>query len=74
MRTCVLFFDRLSLPVFLLLVLFLFQLYLMSNWAPDEFSMEKSYVRPHLGRMVTLDYVTPLTDCESKDMELTGRR
>ena len=53
------------------LVLFLFQLYLMSNSAPDEFSIEDPLCNSSLGSMVTLDYVTPLTGHEPKEMELT---
>ena len=48
-------------PSFYFLVLFLFQLYLMSNSAPDEFSIEDPLCNSSLGSMVTLDYVTPLT-------------
>ena len=48
-------------PAFYFLVLFLFQLYLMSNSAPDEFSIEDPLCNSSLGSMVTLDYVTPLT-------------
>ena len=48
-------------PSFYFLVLFFFQLYLMSNSAPDEFSIEDPLCNSSLGSMVTLDYVTPLT-------------
>ena len=48
-------------PSFYFLVLFLFPLYLMSNSAPDEFSIEDPLCNSSLGSMVTLDYVTPLT-------------
>ena len=48
-------------PSFYFLVLFLFQLYLMSNSAPDEFSIKDPLCNSSLGSMVTLDYVTPLT-------------
>ena len=48
-------------PSFYFLVLFLFQLYLMSNSVPDEFSIEDPLCNSSLGSMVTLDYVTPLT-------------
>ena len=58
-------------PSFYFLVLFLFQLYLMSNSAPDEFSIEDPLCNSSLGSMVTLDYVTPLTGYEPKEMELT---
>ena len=57
--------------VFYLVSLFLFQLYLMSNSAPDEFSIENPLCNSSLGSMVTLDYVTPLTGYEPKEMELT---
>ena len=46
-------------PSFYFLVLFLFQLYLMSNSAPDEFSIEDPLCNSSLESMVTLDYVTP---------------
>ena len=58
-------------PSFYFLVLFSFQLYLMSNSAPDEFSIEDPLCNSSLGSMVTLDYVTPLTGYEPKEMELT---
>ena len=48
-------------PSFYFLVLFFFQPYLMSNSAPDEFSIEDPLCNSSLGSMVTLDYVTPLT-------------
>ena len=50
---------------------FLFQLYLMSTSAPDEISIEDPLCNSSLGSMVTLDYVTPLTGYEPKEMELT---
>ena len=43
----------------------------MSIPAPDEISMEDLLCDSSLGSMVTLDYVTPLTGYEPKDMELT---
>ena len=62
--------PRVSL--FLLLLLFLFQLYLMSTSAPDEMSVENPLCDSSLGSMVTSDYVTPLTGYEpKKDMDLT---
>ena len=51
-------------PSFYFLVLFLFQLYLMSDSAPDEFSIEDPLCNSSLGSMVTLDCVTPLTNWE----------
>ena len=42
----------------------------MSNSAPDEFSIEDHLCNSSLGSMVTLDYVTPLTGYEPKEMEL----
>ena len=52
---------------------FLFQLYLMSIPAPDEISIEDPLCNSSLGSMVTLDYVTPLTDSDvagsSKDTQ-----
>ena len=43
----------------------------MSNSAPDEISIEDPLCNSSLGSMVTLDYVTPLTGHEPKEMELT---
>ena len=43
----------------------------MSNSAPDEISIEDPLCNSSLGSMVTLDYVTPLTGYEPKEMELT---
>ena len=43
----------------------------MSNSAPDEISIEAPLCNSSLGSMVTLDYVTPLTGYEPKEMELT---
>ena len=43
----------------------------MSIPAPDEMSMEDPMCDSSLGSMVTLDYVTPLTGYEPKDMDLT---
>ena len=42
----------------------------MSILALDEISMEDPLCNSSLGSMVTLDYVTPLTGYEPKDMEL----
>ena len=63
MRTCVLSLEwslltRLSTSS----IQFLFQLYLMSIPAPDEISIEDPLCNSSLGSMVTLDYVTPLTE------------
>ena len=58
-------------PSLYFFLLFLFQLYLMSISAPDEMSMEDPLCDSSLGSMVTLDYVTPLTGYEPKDMDLT---
>ena len=55
-------------PSFHFLVLFLFQLYLMSNSAPDEFSIEDPLCNSSLGSMVTLDCATPLTHGEPVSM------
>ena len=64
--------SGLSSPVSLYFFLqFLFQLYLMSNSAPDEISMEDPLCDSSLGSMITLDCVTPLTGYEPKDMEFT---
>ena len=41
------------------------------NSAPDEFSIEDPLCNSSLGSMVTLDYVTPLTNYEPNEMELT---
>ena len=43
----------------------------MSIPAPDEISMEDPLCDSSLGSTVTLDYVTPLTGYEPKEMELT---
>ena len=43
----------------------------MSIPAPDEISMEDPLCNSSLESMVTLDYVTPLTGYEPKEMELT---
>ena len=43
----------------------------MSNSATDEISIEDPLCNSSLGSMVTLDYVTPLTGYEPKEMELT---
>ena len=43
----------------------------MSIPAPDEISMEDPLCDSSLGSMVTLDYVTPLTGYEPKNMDLT---
>ena len=48
-------------PPLYFLIQFLFQLYLMSNSAPDEISIEDHLCNSSLGSMVTLDYVTLLT-------------
>ena len=65
-------------PSFYFLVLFLLQLYLMSNSAPDEFSIEIHLCNSSLGSMVTLDYVTPLTVwslwCGTPSMNSAQRR
>ena len=54
-------------PSFYFLILFFFQLYLMSNSAPDEFSIEDPLCNSSLGSMVTLDYVTHLTVKQAHD-------
>ena len=66
MRTCgwclelsVLF---LVFPSFYFVLLFLFQLYLMSTSAPDEMSVQNPLCDSSLGSVVTSDYVTPLTE------------
>ena len=43
----------------------------MSTLVPDEFSMEDPLCNSAIGSMVTLDYVTPDTGYEPKDMGLT---
>ena len=43
----------------------------MSTSAPDEISIEDPLCNSSLGSMVPLDYVTPLTGYEPKEMELT---
>ena len=69
MRACVLFLEWSLLCFFLQ---FLFQLYLMSIPAPDEISMEDHLCDSSLGRMVTLDYVTPLTRCKNQRTRKVG--
>ena len=41
---------------------FLFQLFLMSTLVSDEISMEDPLCNSSFGSMVTLDYVTPVTE------------
>ena len=48
-----------------------FHLFLMSTLVPDEISMEDPLCDSSFGSMVTLDYVTPDTGYEPKDMELS---
>ena len=48
-----------------------FHLFLMSALMPDEISMEDPLCDSSFGSMVTLDYVTPDTGYEPKDMELS---
>ena len=43
----------------------------MSTLVPDEVSMENPLCISSFGSMVTLDYVTPVTGYEPKEMELT---
>ena len=43
----------------------------MSTLVPDEISMEDPLCDSSFGSMVTLDYVTPDTGYEPKDMELS---
>ena len=43
----------------------------MSNSAPDEISIEDPLCNSSFGSMVALDYVTPFTGYEPKEMELT---
>ena len=43
----------------------------MSTSAPDEMSVPNPLCDSSLGSVVTSDYVTPLTGCEPKDMDLT---
>ena len=48
-----------------------FHLFLNPAMVPDENSMEDPLCNSSFGSMVTLDYVTPLTGYEPKDMDLT---
>ena len=48
-----------------------FHLFLMSTLMPDEISMEHPLCDSSFGSMVTLDYVTPDTGYEPKDMDLS---
>ena len=52
---------------------FLFQLYLMSIPAPDEISIEDPLCDSSLGSMVTLDYVTPLTEAPGAKDQMSTR-
>ena len=47
-----------------------FHLFLNLTMVPDENSMEDPLCNSSFGSMVSLDYVTPDTGCEPKDMEL----
>ena len=47
-----------------------FQLFLIPAMVPDENSMEDPLCNSSFGSMVSLDYVTPDTGYEPKDMEL----
>ena len=49
---------------------FLFHLFLIPAMVPDENSMEDPLCNSVFGSMVSLDYVTPDTGYEPKDMEL----
>ena len=73
MRTCVWLlecslFTRLSTSSLKSLT---FHLFLMFTLVPDENSMEDTLYNSSFGSMVSLDYVTPDTGHEPKDMELT---
>ena len=48
-----------------------FHLFLMSTLVPDENSMKDPLCNSSFGSMVSLDYVTPDTGYEPKDMELS---
>ena len=59
--------------VFYLVLLFLFQPFLMSTSASNERSMSNPLCDSSLGSVVTSDYVTPLTGYEPKqDLNLTN--
>ena len=73
-HACALVFGRLSVlssPVSLLLPQVpLPPLFLTFTLVPDENSMEDPLCNSSFGSMVSLDYVTPDTGYEPKDMEL----
>ena len=71
MRTCVWLLEcsLFTRPLYFFLKSF-FHLFLMSTLVPDEISMEDPLCDSSFGSMVTLDYVTPDTGYEPKDMEL----
>ena len=80
---CVIHIIHACAPVFGLLSVFsphpslyfffksIFHLFLMSALMSDEISMEDPLCDSSFGSMVTLDYVTPDTGYEPKDMELS---
>ena len=55
---------------FYLLPKFFFHLFLIPAMVPDENSMNDPLCNSAIGSMVSLDYVTPDTGYEPKDMEL----
>ena len=55
---------------FYLLLKFFFHLFLIPAMVPDENSMKDPLCNSAIGNMVSLDYVTPDTGYEPKDMEL----
>ena len=72
MRTCVWLLEC-SLSLHPSLYFFLksfFHLFLNLTMVPDENSMEDPLCNSSFGSMVSLDYVTPDTGYEPKDMEL----
>ena len=58
-------------PSFYFFLKSFFHLFLIPTMVPDENSMEDPLCNSSFGSMVSLDYVTPDTGYEPKDMELT---
>ena len=67
---CTWLFERLLLLSLYFFSKFLFHLFLIPAIVPDDVSMNDPPVHSVFGSMVSLDYVTPDTGYEPKDMEL----
>ena len=72
---CTWLFER-PLPCLSLYFFFksFFHLFLIPAMVPDENSMEDPLCNSSFGSMVSLDYVTPDTGYEPKDMELADTK